>query len=80
MLLALSILYQFRNNTKKYYHAFAACFIGGGLLELIQHYFIEGRTATFDDLAMNTLGSIIAIVAFWTLTKYSSSFRYKVLK
>jgi hypothetical protein len=80
MLLAFSILYHYRNNTKKYYHAFVGCFIGGGLLELIQHYFIEGRTATFDDLAMNTLGSIIAILAFWTLTKYSSSFRDKVLK
>lgn len=69
MLFAFSILYQFRNNTKKYYHAFVACFIGGGLLELIQHSFIEGRTATFDDLAMNTLGSMIAIVTFGFLTK-----------
>lgn len=80
MLLAFSILYQYRNNAKKYINAFVACFIGGGVLELIQHYFIEGRTATFDDLAMNTLGSIIAIATFWTLIRYSVSFRNTILK
>jgi len=79
MLLAFSILYQFRNNSKKYLLSLVGCFIGGGLLEIIQHHFIEGRTATYDDLAMNTLGSIIAIVAFWILNRNSTFFRNKVL-
>jgi len=80
MLLAFSILLHFKNDSTNYLYAVAACFVGGGVLELIQHYFIEGRTATFDDLAMNTLGSIIAIIVFWTLTQYNTSFRDKVLK
>ncbi|MCZ8198731.1 MAG: VanZ family protein [Flavobacterium sp.] len=80
MLLAFSILLLYKNDTKNYLYAFVACFVGGGLLELVQHYFIEGRTATFEDLAMNTLGSIIAIVTFWILIRNSSFFRDKVLK
>lgn len=69
MLLAFSLLMYLPYSKKSYWHTFILCFMGGGLLELIQHFFIEGRNAGYDDMLMNTLGSIIAIVFYYFLKK-----------
>lgn len=69
MLLAFSILMYLPYAKKSYWHTFILCFLGGGLLELIQHFFIEGRNAGYDDMFMNSLGSFIAIVVYFFLVK-----------
>jgi VanZ family protein len=69
MLFAFSLLLYLPNFKISYWYTFGLCFMGGGLLELIQHFFIEGRNASFDDMLMNTLGSFIAIVFYYFLEK-----------
>lgn len=71
MLLAFSIIYYFSNNKNKYWFTFIFCFIGGSFLELVQHFFIEGRNASFEDVFMNSVGSIIAISIYFWLQKNS---------
>ena len=71
MLLAFSIIYHQSKSNKKYWFAFITCFIGGVFLELIQHFFIEGRNASFDDVLMNSIGSIIAILFYYFINKNS---------
>jgi VanZ family protein len=71
MLLAFSIVYYLSNNKNKYWLTFIFCFIGGGFLELVQHFFIEGRNASFEDVFMNSVSSIIAISIYFWLQKRS---------
>lgn len=64
MLLAFSIITYQTSNKSRYLITFIACFIGGGLLELVQFAFIEGRNASFEDIVMNSLGSCCAILIY----------------
>lgn len=59
-----SILFYIKTTKNKYWIAFGLCFIGGGLLELVQKFFIEGRTASFEDQLLNCLGAILGIMLF----------------
>ncbi len=69
MLFAFSIIYHQSKSNKKYWFAFITCFIGGVFLEVVQHFFIEGRNASFEDVLMNTTGCTIALVAYYFLNK-----------
>jgi VanZ family protein len=71
LILALSISYHFKSRRNKYWLAFAGCFLGGGLLELIQKFFIVGRTASLDDQVLNCIGAVIGIILFWLLRKFN---------
>jgi len=69
MILSLSILYHLRLQKNKYWITFIAVFIGGGILEFIQEYFIIGRYASFEDQFSNCLGAIVGMSLFWILNK-----------
>jgi hypothetical protein len=65
VLLSFSTIFNLYMNRNKYWIALLACFIGGGLLEIIQQYFIVGRTASWDDQMLNSIGAIIGIALFY---------------
>lgn len=69
LILTFSILFHKRRTVSKYWFAFIASFLGGALLELIQECFIEGRHASTDDLLVNNIGSLVAVILFWVLSK-----------
>lgn len=62
--LSLSILYHRRNRRINYWVVFGMCFLGGTLLEFIQHFFIPGRSASLDDQVLNSLGAFFGILFF----------------
>jgi hypothetical protein len=64
MALALSILLYYPNLQNKYLIAFILCLIGGIILEIVQHFFIMGRQASWEDLLLNTIGSFIGMLFF----------------
>jgi hypothetical protein len=68
-LLSISILYNSRKQKSKYWWAFIAVFFGGGVLELIQEFFIIGRSASVEDQLSNCLGGIAGMMLFWILLK-----------
>ncbi len=72
ILLSFSIAFHFSSNKKKFYFAFFGGVIGGGVLEVIQHFFIEGRSASAEDMILNTLGTLFGLLAFWLIKKYST--------
>ena len=63
-LFTLSLLYYFRFHSRKYWIAFAVSFMAGGTLELVQKYFVVGRSASIDDQVRNTAGTVLALVFF----------------
>ena len=65
MVLALSILLYYPHLRKKYLSTFLLCLIGGTILEIVQGLFIFGREASFEDLILNTVGSVVGILLFW---------------
>lgn len=71
-LLAFSIRHKFHLMKRPYWFAFFMGFFGGGLLEIIQHVFVEGRSASIDDMILNTLGTLFGLLAFWLIKKYST--------
>jgi VanZ family protein len=64
ILLACSTIFHFRTSEYKYWFGFAACFLGGALLELIQHLFVYGRSASWEDQALNTIGATVGILLY----------------
>ena len=60
-LFTLSLLYYFRFHAKQYWIAFAASFVAGAVLEFVQKFFVEGRSASIDDQLRNTFGAILAM-------------------
>lgn len=68
-LLAISLMYYFYSNEKKYIFSFVACLLGGIVLEFVQENFIPGRHSSWEDVALNSLGSILGIVCFYLLNK-----------
>ena len=40
------------------------CFVLGGLLELAQYYWIDGRSGDWSDLLADMVGSVLAILVF----------------
>lgn len=71
-LLAFSTRYKFQQIKRPYWFAFLVGVLGGGLLEVIQHIFVEGRSASSDDMLLNTLGTLFGLLSFWLIKKYSS--------
>lgn len=71
ILLSFSIVFHFSSNKKKFYFAFFGGVLGGSVLEVIQHFFIEGRSASVEDILLNTLGTILGLVSFWLIKRYS---------
>ncbi|MBU3680506.1 MAG: VanZ family protein [Flavobacterium sp.] len=63
-LFTMSLLYYFRNHSKKYWIAFAVSFLAGGALEFVQKYFVEGRSASIDDQLRNTFGAVLALAFY----------------
>jgi len=72
MLLAISIILKFQYSKNKYLFAFAGCLLGGILLEFIQHFFIPGRHASYEDVILNTLGSVLGIIIYLVYKKIAS--------
>ena len=70
LLLACSLLHNLYHRKTKYLIAFIGCFLGGAILEGIQHYFIIGRTASWEDQISNTFGAVIGISVFWLLDRF----------
>lgn len=68
-LLSFAIAAFYRTNTKKYWISFLGCFLGGGLLEMVQFFFIEGRTASIEDQILNTIGAVIGLLLFSQIEK-----------
>jgi hypothetical protein len=68
-ILALSLLLYLKSTKNNYWIAFGFCFIGGGLLEFIQKFFIMGRTASFEDQLLNCTGAILGITLYWIFKK-----------
>ncbi len=75
LVLALSCLYHLRSQKNKYWVTFVAIFIGGGLLEFVQEFFIEGRHASFEDQNSNCLGALIAMLIYWLFSQTKISKR-----
>jgi len=69
LILSFSILFYYKSRKNKNWIAFWACFLGGGLLEGVQYFFIVGRTASYEDQALNCVGAVLGIVLFWTFKK-----------
>jgi hypothetical protein len=67
--LSISILYHLRIKKNKYWVTFMSVFMGGGILEFVQEFFIEGRHASVEDVNSNCLGAILAMVLFWIFSK-----------
>ncbi len=65
ILFACSTIFHFRTKKHKYWLTFFACFLGGAFLEWIQYYFVVGRSASWEDQGLNSLGSVIGIILFW---------------
>lgn len=69
MLLSLSLLFYFRPRKNLFVVVFAICFTGGAILEFVQKYFIEGRTASFEDQFLNCVGATLGILIFIGIRK-----------
>jgi len=69
VLLACSTIFHFRTSAYKYWFGFIACFFGGALLEFIQYFFVFGRSASWEDQGLNSLGAIIGMFLFWILDR-----------
>ncbi len=41
------------------------CVIYGGVTEIIQHFFVDGRSGEIADFAANTIGSLIGVAGFY---------------
>lgn len=64
ILLAFCTIFHFRTSDYKYWLGFIACFLGGALLEFIQYFFVFGRSASWEDQALNTIGAIVGILLY----------------
>lgn len=69
LILAFSVLFYANRESNYYLLAFSACFLGGGLLEFVQYFFIVGRTASYEDQLLNCVGAILGITSFWFFKK-----------
>ncbi|PWA05677.1 VanZ family protein [Flavobacterium psychrotolerans] len=69
LILAFSILFYVKYRNNNYFLAFFFCFLGGGLLEFVQYFFIVGRTASYQDQVLNCVGAILGIMSFWFFKK-----------
>lgn len=69
LLLAISLLFYLPETSKKYWLTFGLCFFGGAILELVQKFFIYGRQASFEDLAMNSAGALLGMLIYWLWIK-----------
>lgn len=65
MILALSVLLYIPGKRNKYLITFGLCLTGGIILEFIQHFFIFGREASFQDAAMNSMGTLAGMLIYW---------------
>lgn len=68
-LLACCTIFHFRTRKHNYWLAFFACFLGGAFLEMIQYFFVVGRSASWEDQGLNSLGAIIGMFLFWILDR-----------
>jgi hypothetical protein len=64
MLLAFFTIFHFRLLKHNYLLSFISCFVGGAFLEIIQYCFITGRSASWDDQALNTYGILGGAIFF----------------
>ena len=69
LILAFSILYHYRKRKINYFIVFGLCFLGGGLLELVQEFFIVGRSASLEDQYLNCEGALLGMLLFWSISK-----------
>jgi len=54
---------------------FIVCVVYGGSLELLQHYYIEGRTGSWFDFAANTVGTLVGILLFKRASFFVKNYR-----
>lgn len=71
LVLAFSTTYHFSNKKHNYILTFTLCFVGGGLLEVIQHFFVVGRSGSIEDQVLNSIGILLGMSLFWVVTKYN---------
>jgi hypothetical protein len=69
MLFAFFTVFHFRALKHNYSIGFLVCFLGGAFLECIQFYFVVGRTASWEDQALNTIGVLVGMLLFKVLGK-----------
>ena len=69
--LAFFTLYHFSIKKHKYVLTFIVCFLGGGLLEIVQHFFVVGRSGNSEDQLLNTIGILLGMFLFWIVKKYN---------
>lgn len=69
LILSLSLLYHLRTQKSKYGITFICVFLGGGILEFVQEFFIEGRHASYEDQISNCTGALAAMLIFWIFSK-----------
>ncbi len=80
LVLALSILFYLPDTNYKYWLTLVLCFVGGGILELIQEFFVLGRQASWEDLATNSTGALIGMLLYWLWLKKYHTQPAKVIK
>lgn len=69
-LIAIStLLFLFRNPKNAYLLSFFFVLLFGGLLELVQHFFVPGRMADWHDMLLNLCGGGIGILCWHWLVK-----------
>ena len=68
-LFSLSLLFYWKPTKNLFVIVFGICFVGGGILEFVQKFFIEGRTASFEDQLLNCVGAISGILIFCVIRK-----------
>jgi VanZ like family len=78
VLLACCTIFHFRTSKYNYWFGFLGCFLGGAFLEFIQFSFVFGRTASWGDQALNTLGAIVGILLFWILNRLKFIERFQM--
>lgn len=69
ILFACCTIFHFRTSAYKYWFGFIACFFGGALLEFIQYFFVFGRSASWEDQALNTIGAIVGILLYLVFSR-----------
>jgi len=75
---SLSILFHRRKYKSNYWLVFGICFLGGALLEGVQHFFIPGRKAQLDDQLLNSVGALLGMLFFLVLKRTKIYQKYAV--
>jgi VanZ family protein len=68
--ISLAMAFSAFRGRKQVFIILGWCFLLGGATELVQHFWVEGRTGDIIDLLADTIGSVIGLlISSWFLKK-----------